>query len=60
MGREALVAKHPEAAGYLRDRAGYRLFERREELLDKLRVDVAGRRAQMLEECDYPLAPLEE
>ena len=60
MGREALVAKHPEAAGYLRDRAGYRLFERREELLDKLRADVAARRAEMLEECDYPLAPLEE
>jgi deoxyhypusine synthase len=36
MGRDALLAKHPEARGWLRDRAGYRLFERREELCETL------------------------
>jgi deoxyhypusine synthase len=36
MGREALFRKHPEARGYLRDPDGYRLYERREELVSKL------------------------
>ena len=40
MGREALFAKHPEARGYLRDPKGYRLFERREELMKKLLREV--------------------
>ena len=58
MGREELFAEHPEARGYLRDEAGYRLFERRDELIAKLRADVAGRTRRMAEESDYPLAPL--
>jgi deoxyhypusine synthase len=41
MGREALFKKHPEARGYLRDRDGYGLFRRREELVEKLMREVA-------------------
>ena len=36
MGPEALIEKHPEAAGYLRDREGCRLFEKRYELIKNL------------------------
>jgi len=36
LGSEALLEQHPEAAGYLRPREGYRLFERREELMGRL------------------------
>lgn len=36
IGEDALVARHPEARGYLRDPAGYRLFDRREELMARL------------------------
>jgi deoxyhypusine synthase len=41
MGRDALFAKHPQARGYLRDREGYRLYDRREELMKKLLDEVA-------------------
>jgi deoxyhypusine synthase len=58
MGREALFAKHPEARGYLRDPAGYRLFDRRAELLAKLMADVRRRAPMLREESSYPLAPL--
>ena len=40
LGRDVLLERHPEARGYLRDRAGYRLFERRGELMDKLREEL--------------------
>ena len=60
MGPEELFAKHPEARGYLRDTAGYRLLERREELIAKLRADVEQDRARLESESEYPLAPLEE
>lgn len=59
MGREALFAKHPEARGYLRDPAGYRLFDRRAELVAKLMADVRRRAPMLREESSYPLAPLE-
>jgi deoxyhypusine synthase len=36
LGQEALIEAHPEAAGYLRPREGYRLFERREQLMESL------------------------
>ena len=36
MGTKALFEKHPAARGYLRDPRGYRLFDRREKLVDKL------------------------
>jgi deoxyhypusine synthase len=56
MGRAALLKKHPAAAGYLRDRAGYRLFERREELVAKLDREVARERARLRRESVYDLA----
>lgn len=56
MGREALFAKHPAARGYLRDPEGYRLFERREELMEKLLRAVKKERARLEGELDYPLA----
>ena len=37
MGLEALIKKHPDAAGYLRDREGYRLFEKRDKLTEGLK-----------------------
>jgi len=55
MGREALVAKHPEAAGYLRPREGYRLMERREELVRALLDELRERGPA--DEAPYPLAP---
>jgi deoxyhypusine synthase len=46
LGPEALAERHPESQGYLRDPEGYRLFDRREELIGRLRERVrkeAGR-----------------
>lgn len=56
MGREALFAKHPEARGYLREREGYRLFARRDELVKKLLAEVAREKARLAKERRYPLA----
>jgi deoxyhypusine synthase len=36
LGEDALLARHPEAKGYLRDPAGYRLYARRDELMGRL------------------------
>ena len=59
MGHEALVAKHPEAAGYLRARSGYRLYDERERLLAGLREELGARGAELEAGYDYALAPLE-
>ena len=56
MGREALFAKHPAARGYLRDREGYRLYDRRDELMEKLMAAVAEHKTRLREESRYPLA----
>ncbi len=56
MGRDELFLKHPEARGYLRDRAGYRLFEQRERLLAKLLEDVRGSAERLRAQSEYPLA----
>jgi deoxyhypusine synthase len=45
------------AEGYLRDRAGYRLFERREELCRLLTADVQANREWLMESLEYPLLP---
>jgi deoxyhypusine synthase len=55
MGREALFAKHPIARGYLRDPQGYRLFERREELIAKLLAQVKKESARMRKASSYPV-----
>ena len=57
-GDDALFEKHPTARGYLRDRAGYRLMDRREELVGRLLEQVREREANLREGLDYPLAPL--
>ena len=56
MGMEALVARHPAAAGYLRPSAGYRLMDRREELCARLVQELRARGDSDGE--SYPLAPL--
>jgi deoxyhypusine synthase len=57
MGREALYEKHPAAKGYLRDARGYRLMDRREELVLKLLDEIRERAAELGAGLDYPLAP---
>lgn len=59
MGREALFKKHPAARGYLRDPRGYRLYERRDELVGRLLAAVAKERKRMEKECRYALAKVE-
>jgi deoxyhypusine synthase len=55
-GEEAVFAREPEARGYLRPRAGYRLFEQREELCRRLKDDVRKNREWLLDSLAYPLA----
>ena len=59
MGKDALFKKHPNARGYLRDEAGYRLFDRRDELMKKLFAAVKKEAPRLRKESTYPLAPLE-
>jgi deoxyhypusine synthase len=56
LGPDRLRERHPQAAGYLRDAAGYRLFERREELCARLLADVRGNAEWLRATLDYPLA----
>jgi len=56
MGRDELFAKHPGARGYLRDRAGYQLFARRDELVAKLSQQVDRRRKALERDSHYALA----
>jgi deoxyhypusine synthase len=56
LGDERLRQRHPEAAGYLRDAGGYRLFERREELCARLLEDVRGNGEWLRATLAYPLA----
>jgi deoxyhypusine synthase len=55
-GEEAVFAREPKARGYLRPRAGYRLFESRAELTKKLTEDVSQNRDWLLKSANYPLA----
>lgn len=55
-GEDALFEKEPKARGYLRPRAGYRLFENREELCRRLTGDVQANRDWLLESLEYALA----
>jgi deoxyhypusine synthase len=56
MGRDALFEKHPAARGYLRERAGYQLFARRDELVAKLAKEVERRQKAIERSSKYPLA----
>ena len=55
LGEAELFDQHPQARGYLRDRSGYRLFARRDELTKKLFEDVRSNREWLLESLRYPL-----
>jgi deoxyhypusine synthase len=55
-GEEAVFGREPKARGYLRGRAGYRLYDRREELCERLTADVRDNREWLLESLTYPLA----
>jgi len=56
MGEEELLRKHPNAAGYLRPNTGFRLYEKRRELCDKLLEDVRGNKEWLQETLLYPLS----
>lgn len=56
MGEEELFKKHPKARGYLRPRDGYRLFEQRGALCEKLLGEVKKNKEWLLESLRYPLA----
>ena len=55
-GEAALFAREPQARGYLRPRAGYRLFTERERLCAGLTADVRDNAAWLRESLLYPLA----
>ncbi len=55
MGEEALFAKHPKARGYLRPKAGYRLYEQRERLVTRLTEEVKKNKTWLLDTLKYPL-----
>ena len=55
MGPEALFEKHPKARGYLRPRAGYRLFAQREALSEKLLQAVRDNAEWLRGTLLYPL-----
>jgi deoxyhypusine synthase len=54
-GEAALLERHPEARGYLRAPAGYRLFEKREDLVAALLQDVRSNAEWLRSTLDYPL-----
>lgn len=55
VGEEHFFEHNPKARGYLRSRAGYRLYEERERLTKKLREAVQLNRNWLMETLDYPL-----
>jgi len=59
-GQDAVFAKQPKACGYLRAASGYRLFENRGELVERLAVDVDKNRQWLLDSMAYPLAATQE
>ena len=56
IGEVQLFERTPQARGYLRPRAGYRLFDQREELVRRLTEDVKANKDWLLESLQYPLA----
>lgn len=53
LGEEELFEREPKARGYLRAREGYRLFDQRDQLCERLRGDVAANREWLLESLRY-------
>ena len=60
IGEEELFKQEPKARGYLRPRAGYRLFEQRGELCARLTADVRENKQWLLDTLRYPLAGTDE
>jgi deoxyhypusine synthase len=56
IGEEALFKEDPRAAGYLRSRDGYRLFEQREGLVAELTRKVQENGEWLQKTLRYPLA----
>jgi deoxyhypusine synthase len=56
LGEAALFEKEPHARGYLRPREGYRLYAKREELVERLNQDVAANREWLMESVRYLVA----
>jgi deoxyhypusine synthase len=56
LGEEELFGKEPKARGYLRPRQGYRLYENRQELVQRLTEDVKTNRQWLLQSLEYALA----
>lgn len=56
LGLETLLERHPEAKGYLRDEAGPRLYDRRDELVGRLRTELNEKLDQLEEDSRYDLA----
>ncbi|HRV81427.1 MAG TPA: deoxyhypusine synthase family protein [Planctomycetota bacterium] len=48
LGMETLLQRHPEAAGYLRDAEGYRLYDQRDRLLASLEAKIAQSADELL------------
>ncbi len=55
-GEAEVFAREPKARGYLRDRAGYRLFDARERLTARLMEDVRANREWLEKSLQYLLA----
>ncbi|MGB8259916.1 MAG: deoxyhypusine synthase family protein [Terracidiphilus sp.] len=53
-GEEALFAREPRARGYLRPRAGYRLFDQRDRLTEKLTGELKKNGEWLLESLQFP------
>jgi deoxyhypusine synthase len=56
VGEEQLFSEEPRAKGYLRHRAGYRLFERRDDLSAKLKEDVKKNAEWLKSSVEYQSA----
>ncbi len=56
LGEDTLFEREPHAKGYLRPQSGYRLYEQREPLCDRLTADVRENREWLLNSLQYPLA----
>lgn len=56
VGEEAAFDQEPRARGYLRPRAGYRLFEQRDELVSRLNADVAANQEWLMDSIRYLVA----
>jgi deoxyhypusine synthase len=56
LGEDELFRREPKARGYLRPRAGYRLYEQRDELVGRLTADVKTNREWLLQSLEYALA----